>query len=86
MKKVLIIIILMVVYSLYIENVNGQEILEEKIYCNATLDDDFAEDRVLIILTKDASQNNKIYSIYDFPNIGCINVENITYFRENQAN
>ena len=37
----------------------------KKIYCNATLDDDFAEDRILVVLNDKVSSNSKIYSNSD---------------------
>lgn len=44
---------------------------EEKIVCHATLDDDFADDRVLVVLTNSASISMKTYGVSDFAGIGC---------------
>lgn len=42
---------------------------EEKIICNATLDDDFADDRVLVMMKNSASLELKNYSKEDFSEI-----------------
>ena len=51
---------------------------EEKIYCNATLEDDFAPDRVLVVLTNAASTSLKTYSLADFTGYGFKSVTNLT--------
>ena len=79
-KLILMFIFLMFSYYLNIVDVNSQGILEEKIYCNATLDDDFVYNRILVILTRVASEDSKIYTISDFSDFGCVNIENITYY------
>ena len=52
----------------------------EKIYCKATLDDDFAEDTVLIILTNEASLESVYYDYIpaDFAEIGCVEVQDLS--------
>ena len=52
----------------------------EKIYCKATLDDDFAEDTVLIVLTNEASLESLYYDYIpaDFAEIGCVEVRNLS--------
>ena len=40
---------------------------EEKIFSNVTLEDEFADDRVVIVLNKEASMNFKTYTPEDFP-------------------
>lgn len=58
--------------------VSADSISEEKIYCNATLQDDFVEDRVILKLTRAASLNPKTYVIEDFPEIACKSVTDLT--------
>lgn len=50
----------------------------KKIYCNATLDDDFAEDRVLVVLNDKVSSNSKIYSNSDFLKYDCERINQLT--------
>lgn len=51
---------------------------EEKIYCTATVEDDFADNRILVVLTNAASLSMKTYSSIDFIEIGCMGVNNLT--------
>ena len=46
------------------ENVNQ----EEKTYCTATLDEDFDETSVIVTMTKEASEINKVYHQSFFQN------------------
>ncbi len=48
---------------------NVKEYVEQKIFCNATIEDDFSDDRVLIVLNKNESQSFKAYQASDFSNI-----------------
>ncbi len=50
----------------------------KKIYCDAELNDDFAEDRVLIVLNEEASLSSKVYSNLDFARHRCEDVDNLT--------
>ncbi|MCL2761818.1 MAG: S8 family serine peptidase [Treponema sp.] len=52
--------------------------VEEKIYSYATLEDDFAEDRVVVVLTKAASMNFRAYTPEDFSEVNCIRVVDST--------
>jgi len=47
-------------------------VVEEKSYCQATLEDDFADDRVLVALNRTATMRYKKYTPDDFAEIGCI--------------
>ena len=51
---------------------------EEKIYCTATLEDDFADDCVLVVITNIASLKFKKYTAADFPEIQCIAVQDLS--------
>ena len=51
---------------------------EEKAYCNATLEDDFADDRVVVVLSNKASTSLRTYTTADFEGIGCTKVQNLT--------
>lgn len=48
----------------------------EKVYCEATIDDDFTDNEILIVVTPE--NNFREYTINDFSNIGCIEIEDLT--------
>ena len=52
----------------------------EKVYCKATLDDNFAEDTILILLTHEASMESVYYDYTpaDFAEIGCVEVSDLS--------
>ena len=48
----------------------------EKVYCEATIEDDFTDNEILIVVTP---ENNFIeYTINDFSAIGCVEIEDLT--------
>ena len=51
---------------------------EVKVYSNATIEDDFADNRVLVVLTNEASLSLSNYEALDFPEISCNEVCNLT--------
>ncbi len=55
-----------------------KDVPEEKIFSTATLEDDFADDRVIISLTNAASLKLKDYTAADFPEIQGVSVEDLT--------
>ena len=52
-----------------------------KIYCNATLDDSFADDRIIVVVKSDGL--NKNYSINDFNDIPLQKVEDLSFSTNN---
>ncbi len=50
----------------------------EKIYCQATIDDNFAEDRVLLVLQKGEQIVFRDYTVSDFSSVNCVSVEELT--------
>lgn len=76
MKKLLC-IVLVIFFSLGLANISlavgidaDSEItgpIEEKVFSNATMDDDFADDYVIVIVTNSASLKFKEYTALDFP-------------------
>ncbi|MCR5636220.1 MAG: S8 family serine peptidase [Clostridiales bacterium] len=79
----IILILSSIVYALANEvELDGENIElmteENKIFCNATLDDDFADDTVLIVFNKKTSKLLKTYSEDDFSKINAVSVEEIT--------
>jgi len=53
------------------EIINTNEEPDEQIFSTATLDDDFADDAVLVVLTREASRDNRIFTALDFQDVGC---------------
>ena len=51
---------------------------EEKVYCNATLDDEFEEYSVMVVMTNIASLQFKTYTPEDFPEIQCADVNDLS--------
>ncbi|MBQ5994798.1 MAG: S8 family serine peptidase [Clostridia bacterium] len=51
---------------------------EEKIYSNATLSDDFAEDKVIVIIKESESEINKVHSFDEFDNVEIERVDDLT--------
>ena len=51
--------------------------IEEKKFSNATMEDDFAENQVIVIMTNTASLKFKEYTASDFPEIACSEVRDL---------
>ena len=59
-----------------VDTVEG--IVEPKVYSTATLEDDFADNRVVVVLNNAASLKLKTYTAADFPEIQCKSVEDLS--------
>ena len=59
--------------------------MEEKKYADATLDDDFADDRIIVSIQNAYSLAFHTYTPEDFPEIKCINVEDLTTASRDRA-
>lgn len=51
---------------------------EQKIPCAATIDESFAEDHIIVVMTNEASLSGKDYKIFDFSEIPCKSISNLT--------
>ena len=51
---------------------------DKKFICSAILEDDFADYKVSVVLTKEASMSFKTYTPKDFPEIGCSLVKELS--------
>lgn len=65
---------------------NGTELFEEKIYCNTTIDEDFDESCVLVVIDKYHSEVNKVYDKNFFGDVSIREVEDLTSFNSNIDN
>ena len=54
------------------------DITQEKVYCYATVDDDFVDNRVMLVLNDEASYSDKTYDTSFFSNINCLEVNDLT--------
>jgi len=80
-SKLLICLTILVFISFIFQiNVNAQaaEINKGKIYSNATINDKFSPDSVLILLDEETSYSDKIYTVDDFDNVKCSDVTDLT--------
>ena len=59
---------------------------EEKVYCNATLEDDFADDRVVVVLSNKASTSLRTFTKADFSGIGCTKVQLLNPYTTERVN
>lgn len=89
MKKIKILLFMLscvLIYSLFINYSNAEvyTTFEEKVYCDATVEDEFADNRVMIVLTESASLSDKIYTADDFSSYGCIELEDLTNYSNSQ--
>ncbi|MCL2842603.1 MAG: S8 family serine peptidase [Oscillospiraceae bacterium] len=57
---------------------------DEQIFSTATLDDDFRDDSVIVILTTEASRNNRDFTARDFRDIGAAKVEDLNRLSVNE--
>ena len=56
---------------------------EDKVYCNATIEDEFAEDRVVVVVKQ--KSGTTIFTEHDFAEIDVVAVENLSYPQEDAA-
>lgn len=57
---------------------NESTVNEEKMYCTATLEDNFFDDCVHVVMKNAASLASFDYDATDFPEISCTSVTNLT--------
>lgn len=51
---------------------------EDKIICTATIEDEFTDDKVAVVIKNEYSLKFKKYKVSDFANVGCINVRDLS--------
>lgn len=56
----------------------ASELIEEKVFCKATVAEDFSEDRIIVVLNNSTSLMLSTYSALDFPEISCDSVIDLT--------
>ncbi len=80
-KKLLtsILVLAVVFLGVFSSNITkAEEISEEKVYCNATIDDNFTDNEVLEVLTNEESLEFNEYTINSFSEINCVSIDDLT--------
>lgn len=95
LKAISIVLCLLIMYTssaviyiaddeVYIEQ--SENIIDEKIYCNATLEEEFADNRVLVVLDKKVGSINKKHKKSFFGLGGISNIKDLTEIQERKDN
>ena len=64
-----------------------EDYVEQKVHCTATADDEFREDEVLIVLSKEQSRRQQEYIADDFPGLSVKSVSTLyDYYPEDHNN
>ena len=61
-----------------------EAVSREKVYCEASLEDDFTDDAVMIVLTNEASLEFVDYTLEDFREIGCVEIQDLSSAKGNK--
>ncbi|MBQ2710686.1 MAG: S8 family serine peptidase [Clostridia bacterium] len=78
MKKIIFLFVLIVVLcSFPILSIMAQDTESEKIYCTATINDSFADNKVVVVINRKTTFAKENYTIQDFGDINCIKVDNM---------
>lgn len=67
------------------DNTVIDNVAEAKVYSNATIEDDFADDCVLVVLSNSASLEFKTFSSDAFSEIDCTDVEDLSWYSGTQV-
>ena len=55
--------------------------LEQKVFSKATIDEDFADDSVIVVFKKSTSDYSKIFTTKDFTEVKCKSINDITKYK-----
>ena len=87
MKKSLLVLLSVIVLVIFFgpiklkANSNGFE----KVYCEATIEDEFIDNQILVVVGKEKSLNYYDFKNSDFIEVGCINIEDLTASRKEEV-
>ncbi len=98
MKKILTMLILSAMFFSLMPHANSMDststadtdlvktsVDQKKIYCNATLADEFEPGVILVVLTKRATQVNKTYKSTHFDGLKTERIEDLSYIENEKA-
>lgn len=80
-KGLLFIFLILIYYSVFVSvtNVNAYENSNEKIYCNVSINENFVDNEIIILLNNEESLKMKDYNESFLNNIDYIDIEDLTY-------
>ena len=83
-KKVFLIVaaFVLTIFLCFGINVNAfaSDYIEEKVYCNATVNEKFSDQSIIVTLSNAESLLFKDYVVNDFSDINCVEIEDLTEF------
>ena len=82
MKRILstlLALTMLLTVNTYIYAAENSDDKSDKIICQATLDDDFADDCVIVVIDKSNSKVNKLFTKKQFKGVSLENVKDLTY-------
>ena len=65
--------------------VNAGNNIEEKVYCNASIEENFIDNEIMVIVGKEKSLNYYEFKTMDFIDIGCESIKDLTESRKNEV-
>lgn len=75
-------VLVLPLFSACTQKDSGETDSEEKVYCTATIDDDFTDDCVIVVLQSSISGVNKVHKPEFFKGVDVESIEDLTW-REN---
>lgn len=87
MKKSLVVLLSVIVLVIFFGPVKLKANSEtfEKVYCEATIEDEFIDNQILVVVGKEKSLNYYDFKNSDFIEVGCINIEDLTASRKEEV-
>lgn len=87
MKKSLLVLLSVIVLVIFFGPIKLKANSDgfEKVYCEATIEDEFIDNQILVVVGKEKSLNYYDFKNSDFINIGCINIEDLTASRKEEV-
>ncbi len=87
MKKSLLVLLSVIVLVIFFGPVKLRANSDgfEKVYCKATIEDEFIDNQILVVVGKEKSLNYYDFKNSDFIEVGCINIEDLTASRKEEV-
>ena len=87
MKKTLLVLLSVIVLVIFFGPVKLRANSDgfEKVYCKATIEDEFIDNQILVVVGKEKSLNYYDFKNSDFIEVGCINIEDLTASRKEEV-
>lgn len=75
--SIVLLFVLLMMLSCYLV-ISNSVVAEAQVVTNATIDSNFTDDMVLVVLNTNATKKCKAYTVDDFPEIDCLRVDNLS--------